>query len=95
MSSVSAVSVTTTAVALIAANQDRSYLILDNQSATVTVFIGPAATLTAATGIALYAGDKMIWENNNPKDWSFYRGALYGITAAGTADVRVMELTPQ
>jgi len=89
-----AVSVAATATVLIAARltePGRIGLILDNQSAQ-TVFIGDAATVTAATGVSLPAGDKMIFTPEMSFVKYFFRGGLWGIVASSTADVRVWEM---
>jgi len=92
--SIAAVSVLATATVLIAKNDKRTGLVFDNQSSQ-TVFLGDGSGVTAATGISLPAGEKFIQTATAivpGKDPYFYFGAWYGIVAASTADVRVLEL---
>jgi len=90
--STTAVSVTTSATVLKAKNRDRIGLILDNQSSS-TVWVGDDTSLTASTGIALYAKDKLIFDFEGGPSYQFaVRGDIYGIVSSGTADVRVFEV---
>lgn len=78
-----AVSVGATATVILASRTLRKGLIIQNNSAK-DVYIGPDNTVTSVNGMRLEPGD--IYEN---QDWE---GAIYGIVAAGTADVRAQEL---
>ena len=95
-SAVKSVSVTTSAVSLIAANRRRISLIIHNLSTSVTVYIGIDNTVTASTastaGEALLPGERLTISFEGDTFQYLYRGAFFGITASGTADVRVMEL---
>jgi len=90
--STTAISVTTAATLIKVKSRDRIGMIIDNQS-TQTVWIGDDTALTAATGIALYAKDKLIFDFEGGPGFQFaVRGDIYGIVGAGTADVRVWEM---
>lgn len=83
-----AVTVTTTATRLDTVNESdsvsgSSVALYNNGS--VTVYIGLAATVTAATGFPLAAGSSMSFQLDGPGD------TVFGIVASGTADVRVLE----
>lgn len=95
-SAVKDVAVTTSAVSLIAANRRRIALILQNISTTITCVIGIDNTVTSATtataGIHLLPGEKFIIAFEGDTFQYLYRGAFFGITASGTANIRVMEL---
>lgn len=87
-----AVSVTTSATQIVPARTaypSRAGLIVGNNSA-VTVFLGlgaSAGSVTAATGIPLPAGQSLTFSG-----LSYADGAVYGIVATGTADIRYIEL---
>jgi len=92
--SIAAVSVGVTATLIIAKNDKRTKLVIDNQSAQ-TVYLGDGDGVTAANGITLAAGGKREETANAivpGKDPYFYFGNWYGIVNATTADVRVLEL---
>lgn len=76
------VSATTTATLLLAANTSRSTATFVNVGA-ADVYLGTAA-VTAAAGIKVPVGSSL-------RDVSTV-AAWYGITASGTADVRVVEV---
>ena len=77
-----AVSVDSTATVILASRASRTGLIIQNNSVK-DVYIGADNTVTTVNGIKLEPGD--IYEN---QDWI---GAIYGIVAAGTADIRAQE----
>lgn len=90
----SAVSITTAATVIVAASTQsggRIGLFILNNS-TTTVYIGPDSTVTTANGFPLLAGEKFILQNDTPNPQYFYTGAVYGIVATGTADVRYWEM---
>ena len=90
MSAPKAVSVTTSATLLIAANESRVYLEIVNMDAAV-IFYGEDTTVTVANGIELGAAVSKSWERTKDNSDHFYTGALYAIDASGTSDVRVWE----
>ena len=90
-SSTVAVTVTTSATQLVAENFERIALHIDNQGGQ-TVFIGTDSSVTASTGITLADGAKLIFDYEGGHPQFFFQNGLWGIVAATTADVRVMEL---
>jgi len=78
-----AISVTTAATSIIAANTARKGLIITNNG-TVPVYLGIAG-VTTANGIPLPAGASLTDDVTTD--------AWYGIVASGTADVRVVEIS--
>jgi hypothetical protein len=76
-----AVSVATTATALHDATTQSSILVFNNHSATIYVG-GPG--VTTSTGIPVAAGTGISFD--------YKYGEIYGIVAAATADVRILEL---
>jgi hypothetical protein len=87
----SAVSVTTSATQIVAANPIRTGLIIENVGGG-TVYLGDDSSVTTSNGIKLAANaTRELFFNGGA--WQFYyRGDLYGIVATGTSDVRVLEL---
>jgi hypothetical protein len=84
LSSPAAVTVDTSADLILAANADRvTALIVNNGS--VTVYLGKANTVTAANGLPLVAG-ATLEDGESGSAW-------YGITASGSSDVRVLEVS--
>lgn len=86
ITSASVVGVTASATLIIAANSSRVQVRLQNYTdgaTNSTIFIG-GSTVSTATGIALLDGDTMVFKN---------RGAVYGIIASGTANIRILEET--
>lgn len=77
-----AVDVTTTATLLAAANESRVCLTLQPTDAALVV--GFSSSVTADTGLEVPMGQSF--------DELYYTGAVYGIVADGTADVRVAEV---
>ena len=89
--SLAAYSVTSTKSTLLPANIKRRSVMLGNLSSTVTVYIkadSSATVLTASNGVPLFP-NAVLTLNCDPNLW---RDPIEGITASGTADVRVMEL---
>lgn len=76
------VSVGATATAIIAAANNRRGLIISNAS-TQTVYIGPDASITTANAIPLLPNSSIHMDTQ-----FMWRGAIYGIVASDTADVR-------
>jgi hypothetical protein len=72
---------TTAATLIVAANTSRKAVTLKN-AGSVTVYLG-ASGVTTAAGSPLLAGESFSTERTS--------AALYGITASGTGDVRVLE----
>ncbi len=82
VSNATAISVTTTNTALVAANSVRRRLWLQSvDTNTVDVWVQGGATATTANGIQLKPGQTMILESG---------GQMSAITASGTANVRIM-----
>lgn len=73
----------TTADLLLASNTDRLIAIIQN-AGTVRVYLGPSG-VTTSSGLVLDPGDSMTDE--------YSTSAWYGITASGTADLRVCEVS--
>ena len=80
------VTVTTSATQIVAANNGRRGLIIVNASES-DIYYGPDASITTANALPLYANQTL----NMDKVPEGYGGAIYGIVAAGTADVRFWE----
>lgn len=79
------VSVGATATVIAAANSARKSLIIRNTS-TGTVYIGYDSSVTTSNGFPV--AQKDAYEINQT---NLYTGAVYGIVASGTSDVRKME----
>jgi hypothetical protein len=75
---------TTAATILLAANTERERALLMNNGSQ-TVYLGKDNTVTAANGLPLAAGASL--EDDRTSD------AWWGITASGTGDVRILEVT--
>ena len=78
--------VSTTPTLIVAANNYRRQLILDNQSSTITVFIGPDSGITANGTISLRPGAEL------ERDDRWHRGDIWGVTASGSAVVAFWEV---
>lgn len=78
------VNVTTVAIQIVAANNARRGLVITNTSSSVDIYYGPDASVTTSTGLPLYANQTLTLD----KVPEGYGGAIYGITASGTAAVR-------
>lgn len=83
-----AVTITTAATILIPANPGRRGIMVVNNS-TSTIYIGPDSAITTANAIPLYASGTFITSG----DHDGFRGVIYGIVGASTADVRYWEWT--
>lgn len=73
----------TSADLLLAANSNRVVATIQN-AGTVRVYLGPSG-VTTSSGLVLEPGDTMVDEHST--------SAWYGITASGTADLRVCEVS--
>lgn len=83
------ISVGTSATEITAGNTKRRSLLICNTESAKTVYVGPDTSVTTANGFPLYPNQstsitKFIAEH--------YHGPVYGIVAAGTADVRYWEM---
>ena len=83
------VSVTTSSQIIVAANYDRTSLVVANDS-TVTCYLGPTSAVTASgsaanDGVPLYANQHLT-EEEIP-----WKGDIYGITASGTSTIKYWE----
>jgi len=85
-----AVSVTTSATTLIAANPKRISLFVQNLH-TVSIFFSETSGVTTANGLELKPNEMIVEEYDGHE--TRYTGAYFGIVASGTADVRVWERT--
>ena len=68
-------------------SQSKKAVVIDNRS-TQTVFVG-GSNVSATTGFGVDASQKMVVDFSYASAISV--GALYGVVASGTADVRVLE----
>lgn len=73
----------TTAELVLAANSERKYAEVKNTDASIKVYVGPTASVTAANGHEIAAGGAFGWEN--------YIGPIYAIAASATPTVTVIE----
>jgi hypothetical protein len=80
-----AVSVTTTATLIRAAKSGRESLTVQNLAAATDVYVGPDSSVTTSNGLK-------IAQAGGSANYNEYTGALYGIVASGTADVRYAEV---
>ena len=90
------VTVAATATQIVAKNLSRIALFIKNND-TVTVFIGTDNTVTTANGYPLTATNQWVFDFHGNADshaLGIYRGELWGVVAAATADVRVLDLVP-
>ena len=83
------VTVTNTATKIVDANSQRQSLIIAN-AGSVSIFIGPDASVTAANGTPIVAGGNLSEDSGGTR---MQMGPVYGITASGTADTRYWERT--
>ena len=84
-----AVTVTNVATLIVDANCARQELFITNNSSSVDIFIGPDASVTAASGLPLDANQR----EERDRGFGTWLGPVYGITASGSADVRYWETT--
>jgi len=75
------VSVTATPTLIVAANNGRRALVLDNQQSTVDIYVGPDSNITTANTASIKAGTALVFDDR------FIRTAIYGVTASGSASV--------
>ena len=83
------VTVTNVATLIVDSNTKRRNLTIANAALMETVFIGPNSSITVANAIPLYGGST----RDQDRIAEGYLGPVYGIVAAGTADVRYWEVT--
>lgn len=74
---------TNAAASILAANADRERALIYNNGS-VTVYLGKDNTVTTANGFPLLPGASLEDDRTS--------GAWFGITAAGTGDLRIMEI---
>lgn len=75
------VSVTTTPILIVAANNGRRGLMIDNQQSTSDLFFGPDASITVSNTVSIKAGTALVFDDR------FIRTAIYGVIASGSASV--------
>lgn len=75
------VSVTTTPTLIVAANNGRRGLMLDNQQSSVDIFIGPDSSITVSNAVSIKAGTALVFDDH------FIRTAIYGVVATSSATV--------
>lgn len=75
---------TTAALLLLASNASRISALLSN-AGSVTVYLGRGNSVAATTGIPLAPGASLT-DTDSTDDW-------WGITASGTGDIRVLEVS--
>lgn len=85
-----AVTVTTTATLIVAANAARKDLNIVNFSNSTIVYIGPDELITTANTVPLYQNQGWGFKKEISEHW---KGPVYGIVASGTASVRYWEVT--
>ena len=83
------VTVTTSATLIIASNTNRKSLLIGNTSAG-TVYLGDTTSVTTANGFPLPQNAQLSEDSGGTR---MYMGAVYGIVASGTSDVRYWERT--
>ena len=79
--------ITNTATLIVGPNSSRRNLTIVNTSEGVPVYYGPDNLVTTANGIPLYETATRD-QDNIPEG---FKGAIYGIVASGSADVRYWE----
>lgn len=85
-----AVSVTTAATQIVAANPNRVWLKIYNNEGQ-NIAWGDDNTVTFAGGMLLGDGKSLVWERTTENEDWFYTGAIFGIVGTGTADIRYHE----
>lgn len=73
--------VTATPILIVAANNNRRGLMLDNQQGSADVFFGPDSSITVSNTVSLKAGTALIFDDR------FIRTAIYGVVASGSVTV--------
>jgi hypothetical protein len=86
--SYSAISVGNTATLIIAANTKRHSVVFSNEDTALVVYFGPDSSVTTANAPGLQPGCNFSEGSGATNVW---KGNIYGIVTAGTADVRVWE----
>lgn len=81
------VTVGTTATLIKPANSSRIALIITPNTSGKIIFIGLDNSVTTANGIQLNQDDVFTIDQNN-----LYTGAIFGIVATGTIDIRFIEI---
>jgi len=89
--SYAAISVTTSATLIVAANPRRQSLIISNTDTTNPIYVGSDANVTTSNGVLLAAGSTLTEDNGGSK---VYCGDVYGI-AGSSINVRYWERTEQ
>jgi hypothetical protein len=79
------VTIANTATQILGASSARGGWIIHNAS-DQDIYIGGTSSVTTANGIPLASGEKIVADG--PAAWN---GALHGIVASGTADLRYFE----
>ena len=81
------VSVGVTAVAVVAANTWRRGATIFNNGS-VTIYVGPDASVTTANGIPIGNGGSYDFNG-----FEVYKGTIYGISGTASQDIRYFEWT--
>jgi hypothetical protein len=81
------VQVTTNVTEVLSYNAIRQNAIITNNSS-VTCYVGLTEGLSAINGIQLNQNDVFRIDKDNP-----YTGPIYAVTASGTADLRILEVS--
>lgn len=85
---------TTNGIQIVAANKRRTELrVFNNGSA--TIFLAENNSLTTSTGYPLASGKERVWKMEGAawpdRDALLYTGAVFGIVASSTVDLRYWE----
>jgi hypothetical protein len=98
-STTKAVSVTTSAIELIASNKQRIFAMIQNTSATIPVYVGfsnavtaPATAATAGFLLGVGATFKVELGGGRGNYQYYWRGPFWAISTSGTAVVHVTEM---
>ena len=86
MASFNTVTITSTATEILPDNKWRKSALITNTTST-DVYLGFDNTVTTSNGFLL--GEQDVWDTNEPRP---YAGAVFGIVASGSIDVRFMDL---
>lgn len=84
-----AVTVTTSATQIFGPSPPRRGSFIRNNDSAISIFVGPDANVTTSNGLPLRAGEIMNISGMK-ENW---RGAVYGISASGSVDVRFWDWT--
>ena len=88
------ISVATSATVIVAksvSSPPRIALLIKNNSS-VVVYLGEDSSVTTSNGYPLQPGDQLILDFDGSIATFFYRDAVYGRVASGTADVRYWQM---